>query len=114
MVNSISPVVGQWYRHLDKGETFQVIDVDAGQGRVALQYFDGDIEDMPRDEWHLQKIEACAPPENWTGPYDDVETDDLGYSETEMSEQDWRAPVEGTPPRPENWENVAPEDERAD
>ena len=40
------------------------------------------------------EIETIEPPEDWTGPVDDVERDDLGYSETDMSGQDWREPLE--------------------
>jgi hypothetical protein len=54
--------------------------------------FDGDLEEMDFDEWHQQSIEAIEPPEDWTGPVDDVERDDLGYSETDMTPEDWAEP----------------------
>jgi hypothetical protein len=34
----------------------------------------------------LEQVEA---PEDWTAPLDDVEIDDLGYSETDMTTGDW-------------------------
>lgn len=84
MVNAIIPVVGQWYRHLDKGETFQVVDINGSGDPVEVQFFDGDIEAIPRDEWRVLAIEACAPPEDWTGPYDEVEREGAGHSEAEV------------------------------
>jgi hypothetical protein len=54
------------------------------------------------------------PPEDWTGPVDDVETDDLGYSETAMRHSDWREPLQSNPPAEEDWEDKLPEDERDD
>jgi hypothetical protein len=50
MINAIGPVIGQWYRHLDKGETFQVIAADTGEGLVEVQFIDGDIEEIPRED----------------------------------------------------------------
>jgi hypothetical protein len=85
MENTINPVVGQWYRlpDADKGQLFQVIDVDADEDAIEVQYFDGDIEELPRDAWQARGFENCAPPEDWTGPYDGVKGDDLGYSDAE-------------------------------
>ena len=94
MPAELKPVVTQWYRHLDKGQQFQVTAFDEDEGTVEIQHFDGDVEEVDLDEWSEMEIELIEPPEDWTGPVDDVERDDLGYSETEMSGQDWRDPLE--------------------
>ena len=96
MANDFDPVPGQWYRHLDRGQPFQVIDVIENGALVEVQHYDGDIEAMERAEWRGLAIETAEPPEDVTGPLDDVETDDLDYSETAMSEEDWLEPVGGT------------------
>lgn len=96
------PVISQWYRHLDKGQQFYVTAIDDAEGTVEIQHFDGDVEEMDFDDWRMLAIEPIEPPEDWTGPVDDVERDDLGYSETDMSEEDWSEPLE---------EKVAPMDE---
>ncbi len=36
----------------------------------------------------------AEPPEDWTGPLDNVERDDLGYTETDMAGADWAQPLE--------------------
>jgi len=90
----VEPVVAQWYRHLDKGQQFQVTAFDEDEGTVEIQYFDGSIEELDLDEWHELKIEPIEPPEDWTGPVDDIERDDLGYSETDMSQEDWEEPLQ--------------------
>jgi hypothetical protein len=111
MANNLEPLAGQWYRRLGKGEMFQVIDADAQDGSVEIQSFDGEIEQLSDEDWRVLEVEACEPPEDWTGPYDDIERDDLGYSDTEMTAEDWRAPVEGAPPRREAWQETTPEDD---
>lgn len=87
------PIVNQWYRHLDKGQRFFVTAVDEEDGTVEIQHFDGDVEEFDTSEWHQQKIEPIEQPEDWTGPVDDIERDDLGYSETDMTEEEWAEPM---------------------
>ncbi len=94
MTTSLKPAVAQWYRHLDKGQQFYVTAIDDRDGTVEIQHFDGDVEEMDLDDWRELEIEAIEPPEDWTGPVDDVERDDLGYSETDMTEEDWSEPLE--------------------
>lgn len=92
MTAQIEPVVSQWYRHLDKGQQFYVTALDEKEGTVEVQHFDGDVEEMDLDDWHALALDPIEPPEDWTGPMDDVERDDLGYSETNVSseDEDWR------------------------
>lgn len=88
-----APVIGQWYQHLDKGYEFQVTAFDEDAGTVEMQHFDGDLEEVDIDTWYALEIEPIATPEDWTGPIDDVEADDLGYTETDMTEDDWSEPL---------------------
>lgn len=94
MIATLKPVVSQWYRHLDKGQQFYVTAFDEAEGTVELQHFDGDLEEMDIDDWHAIAVEPIEQPKDWTGPVDDIERDDLGYSETDMTSQDWQAPLE--------------------
>lgn len=93
MTSYVKPQLWQWYAHLDKGQEFRVIAVDEAKELVEIQHFDGDLEEMDFDSWLQLEIETIEPPEDWTGPIDDVERDDLGYTETDMNEEDWNAPL---------------------
>jgi hypothetical protein len=68
--------------------------IDDDEGTVEIQHFDGDVEEMDLDDWRELDLEAIEPPEDWTGPVDDIERDDLGYSETGMQPEDWTEPLE--------------------
>jgi len=87
------PQVGQWYRHLNKGQEFHVTAVDDAERTVEIQHFDGDVEELDFEDWYAMDLEPIAAPEDWTGPMDDVERDDLGYTETDMRGEDWSAPL---------------------
>ena len=103
--------LGQWYLHRDKGEIFQVTGYDKEAGTIEIQTFDGDLDEIDEESWRMLPLGLAEPPEDWTGPMDDVERDDLGYSETEMSGADWAEPLDPYPPAPEAWEETAAEDE---
>ena len=86
--------IGQWYLHRDKGEAFQVIATDERARTIEIQNFDGDVDELDEAAWHGMPLERAEPPEDWTGPIDDVRHDDLGYSETGMQAEDWHEPLE--------------------
>lgn len=93
----IDPIEGNWYQHFDKGEKFEVLAVDEDSRLIEIQYFDGNLEEIDFDGWYNLEIEPIEPPEDWTGPMDDIEHDDLGYTETDMEREDWASSVEDWP-----------------
>jgi hypothetical protein len=111
MSTDLDPIVGNWYRYAGKGALFRVVAVDEDHDLLEIQHFDGDVEELERSGWADLDIEAAEPPEDWTGPVDDVETDDLGYSETDMRDSDWRESLQSNRPAEEEWEDKLPEDE---
>lgn len=104
--------IGQWYLRSDKGELFQVIARDERTGAIEIQNFDGDIDEIDGAAWPALPVRFAEPPEDWTGPVDDVEVDDLGYSETDMQAADWSEPLETVRKGPEAWEDERDETER--
>ena len=111
----IDPITGQWYQHLDKGQEFQVVAVDERTGTVEIQHYDGDLEELSLDDWALLEVEPIAPPEDWTGPLDRMDPDELDLSATEMSEEDWDEPLQEihdeTTPNPETMADEEGDDE---
>jgi hypothetical protein len=79
MIGELDPIEGNWYHYLDKGQDFMVVDVNTREGTVDIQYFDGNIEELEMEEWEEMDLEEIEPPEDWTGPLDDLESDDLNY-----------------------------------
>jgi hypothetical protein len=99
MTNELDPIVDQWYLRHDKGEMFRIVATDAATGNVEIQYFDGSVEEIERDAWGELDIETAEPPEDWTGPYDDIELDEPG-----TAPQDWRISLESQRPAEEAWQ----------
>jgi len=101
--------IGQWYTRWDKGEIFQVTAHDEESRTIEIQTFDGDLDEIDEETWAALPLGFVEPPEDWTGPVDDVERDDLGYSETSMSGADWTEPLQTL--RAEGEEGAAREQE---
>lgn len=115
MTTDADPVVGRWYEHTDKGYKFEVVGIDEDAGLVDIQFYDGNVDEIELEDWYEQEIEISEAPEDWTGPVDDVETDDLDYTETQMQPEDWCRPLQeyrdaaGEPPEPPDEDEPPPE-----
>lgn len=106
------PEIGQWYSRGEKGQEFRVVGRDSESRAIEIQTFDGEVDEIDAETWSALPLERIEPPEDWTAPLDDVETDDLGYSETDMTSADWAQPLRPLPAAGEAWEESEPEEER--
>ena len=85
------PEIGTWYRDV-RGRRFEVVAFDEDRGLAEVQYFDGDVSELELDVWRQTVVERIAEPEDWTGPFDDLEEDDLGDTERPRRPEDWDGP----------------------
>ncbi|GAB4353558.1 MAG: hypothetical protein Kow0073_09830 [Immundisolibacter sp.] len=99
MDREMEPIVGNWYQHVDKGLDFEVVAVDEDNASVEVQFVDGTLDEIALDDWYELDLEPAEPPEDWTGPLDDVETDDADYTETDVEADDWDEPLRERPRR---------------
>jgi hypothetical protein len=95
MATNAQPTIGDWYRN-PSGVLFEVVAYDEDDGTIEIQYFDGTIEEMEREDWDAQwkdgSIEAGEAPEDWSGSVDvDPPEADWGGSDTTSQERDLRA-----------------------
>jgi hypothetical protein len=82
------PDIGNWYR-LSGGELFEVVAIDDDEGTIDIQYFDGTVEEMDREDWEIQSedgaLEAAEAPEDWTGSVDVEAADEEGRGSDDAS-----------------------------
>ena len=81
MSEEIRPIVGEWYKDTE-GQIFEIVAMDEEDNYIEIQYFGGEIDEMDFEAWSSSVIESVEQPEDWSGPYDDLERDDLGYTDT--------------------------------
>jgi hypothetical protein len=73
-VPSLPPVVGNWYCCIN-GTLLEVVAIDADEGTIEVQHFDGTLEEFDLESWADQELVRATPPEDWTGSVD-VEPED--------------------------------------
>jgi hypothetical protein len=101
MTTESDPIIGNWYCHLDKGQRFLVVAIDEKTETVGVQNFDGNLDEYEMENWYQLEIEPCEAPENWSGPLDIGNVDDLGTNVTDTSSSDWDEPLGVFEPRSE-------------
>jgi len=90
-MNELDPIEGNWYLDLESNQKFEVVAVDEDSGTIEIQYFDGNIDEIDFDAWRELNLEPIEEPEDWTAPLDDVEPEDIPYSEMGLEEgtEEW-------------------------
>lgn len=83
MTTIADPIIGSWYKDLENNLTFKVIAVDDSDDTIEVQYLNGDIGEYDHDSWYNSTFDYIEDPEDWSAPFDDIENDDLGYSDTD-------------------------------
>jgi hypothetical protein len=93
MATPYEPLVGDWYL-TEEGASFEVIAVDSDENLVEIQYFDGAIEELDMESWYAMEIKPREVPEDWSGPFDDLEKDDFGDTEQARHPDEWSNPLD--------------------
>jgi len=92
MTSEADPIVDNWYHSATKAQKFKVVATDDRCSTIEIQYFDGTLDELEFSTWYALEIERVEEPEDWTGPIDNIEKDDLNPMGTEMQPEDWEAP----------------------
>jgi hypothetical protein len=97
-MNIPQPNIGDWYRN--PGGVFEVVAYDEDDGTIEIQYFDGTIEELEREDWNAQwkdgTLEAGEAPEDWSGSVDVDPPEEGAGSDSALGDRDLRAsPLEG-------------------
>jgi hypothetical protein len=79
MTTVADPIIGSWYKDVENNLTFKIVNIEDSD----VQYLNGDIGEYDYESWYSSTFDYIEAPEDWTAPYDDLESDDLGYSDTD-------------------------------
>jgi hypothetical protein len=55
--------------------------IDNDSDSIEVQYANGDLGEYDGVVWEDSAFFPIEAPEDWSAPYDDLEVDDLGYSD---------------------------------
>jgi hypothetical protein len=93
----LSPTVGAWYRDLQTGAVFEVVDWDPETLTIETQYLEGEVSEYDLDAWREMPLEAVEAPEDWRAAFE-LDDDDLLDPDLPMHPQDWASPVNSMEP----------------
>ncbi|CAG7857759.1 hypothetical protein MCAMS1_02700 [biofilm metagenome] len=88
MTTVADPIVGSWYKDLENSFKFQVINIDDKSDSIEVQYLNGDIGEYDQESWYASTFDYIEDPEDWSAPFDEIEDDDLGYSDPDLHRPD--------------------------
>lgn len=81
MTTITDPVIGRWYKDFENNLTFKVVAIDNTDETIEVQYANGDLGEYDNETWYASTFDYIEDPEDWSAPFDDLEVDDLGYSD---------------------------------
>jgi hypothetical protein len=83
MTTVVDPVIGNWYKDLENSLEFKIVAIDESDDAIEVQYLNGDIGEYDHDTWYASTFDTIEAPEDWSVAFDEIEIDDLGYSDTD-------------------------------
>ena len=90
-MNKIMPEVSAWYQDLVSGSLFEVVAYEEETGTVEYQLVDGEVGEYDRSTWKQLTLINAEAPEDWRGPFELNDGDQVYNDETIV---------------PENWSGV--------
>ena len=82
MTTIADPVIGRWYKDFENNLTFKVVAIEGNDESIEVQYANGDLGEYDNEAWYGgSTFEYIEDPEDWSAPFEDIETDDLGYTD---------------------------------
>jgi len=88
----LTPVIGGWYKDLQTGALFEVVDWDTGSLTIETQYLDGEVSEYDLDAWREMLLQRAEAPEDWRAAFE-LDDEDLLDPDLPMHPEDWGNPL---------------------
>ncbi len=89
------PEIGNWYQSTSS-LLFKVVAIDERDDTIEIQYFDGTIGELEMDLWESLAAEQLDAPDDWSGPFDDIDDDAISsYEDDSNTRKSWDSVLEG-------------------
>ena len=85
MLTRLKPEIGCWYEDNERDCIFEVVSLD--EDSVAIQYFEGELEEFELEVFLRLPLKTVDQPEDWTGPYE-IDMEEMDESESSLIELD--------------------------
>ncbi|AFU97464.1 DUF6763 family protein [Simiduia agarivorans] len=65
---------GQWYLNVETGQHFEIVAIDEHTASIAIQYVDGDLDELDAENWQALALQYAAEPEDAMAGFGDTAT----------------------------------------
>lgn len=89
MATVADPYIDSWYKDLENNLSFKILNIEDDGDNIEVQYLDGGIGAFDKESWYQSTLDIIAAPEDWSAPYDEMEEDDLGYSDLDVRRRNY-------------------------
>ena len=93
----LGPKVGDWYKDLQSGITFEVVAWDPETLMVETQHIDGEVSEYDLDSWREMLLVSIEEPEDWRNPFE-LDGEDFLDPDLPFHPEDWSSPVNSIEP----------------
>ena len=83
MTTIADPIIGSWYKDVENNLKFKIVNIEDDSDSIEVQYLNGDIGEYDHESWYASTFDYIEDPEDWSAPFDEIEDDDLGYTDTD-------------------------------
>ena len=88
----LTPIIGGWYKDLQTGGLFEVVDWDPSLLTIEMQYLDGEVSEYDLDAWREMRLQRAEPPEDWRAAFE-LDDEDMLDPDLPMHPEDWGNPL---------------------
>ena len=85
------PTIGQWYQDIQY-RFFEVVACD--NESIEIQFYDGNIEEVDKDNWLSLSVKVVAEPNDGLSPFEELDFNDGGFLDEGASLLGWSSSVE--------------------
>ena len=85
------PTIGQWYQDIQQ-RSFEVVACD--DDSIEIQFYDGNIEEVDKDNWRSLSVKVVAEPNDGLSPFEELDFDKGELIEEGFAPQDWSSLAE--------------------
>ncbi len=94
MAVKYEPEIGNWYQS-SNSLLFKVVAIDEQDETIEIQYLDGTIGELDMELWAGLTPEMLDAPDDWTGPFDDLDEDLPPSFDDDNTRKSWDSVLDG-------------------
>lgn len=95
MAKSQPPLIGNWYYDAEEDQYFEIVAMDTDRGTIEIQYIDGEVGELDKEQWQQIHPNNVAPPKDADAAF---ELSDEHHYDSMPCPDSWNNPLQSIEP----------------